>query len=481
MENQKRHIITGYALFSLFFLGGLFAYTLFRLNLFSIENSTSVETVLESLKNSSADIYKRTGSFDNPEMDTLFKASLENQPRVLSIVLYSKVKNIIYKAVGKSKLYLDNAFSGNYSSAPVYNTPFGTNIMEKQFAIVHNEQNVPLVLGVVYIDLSIKDMHAILWEVFYILAGFFGMTLILIVILAVFARSKAVVTDHDVSARTDSRVHRHGDSLVLEDARDTFEEDFAFPDITGLPDDRIMSSHNRQGPVMEEHVEESVSDEEISSSGDFPDISEEVISDTFGSGKGPDLPALDDHDASDAVLPPLDEPVPQKPGKNSSALYNEDTGLVKPVFLKERLQAEIERSAQFDEDLSLVVVGVAGQEYSSEVLKKLANIVHNHFTFHDLAFEYSGTRNRIGCAVLAPDVDLDKTSRTCALFQADCRKLGLETAIGISSRNGRIISPDSMLEEAQAAQEKALVGGAGSNKIVAFRSDPDKYRKIIST
>ena len=56
----------------------------------------------------------------------------------------------------------------------------------------YREQSVPIVLAAVYTDFSIKDMHLLLWEIFYILTGFFGMTLILIVILRIAARPEPV-------------------------------------------------------------------------------------------------------------------------------------------------------------------------------------------------------------------------------------------------------------------------------------------------
>ncbi len=50
---------------------------------------------------------------------------------------------------------------------------------------------------------------------------------------------------------------------------------------------------------------------------------------------------------------------------------------------------------------------------------------------------------------------------------------------GLSSRNSRIISPSILIKEASGALKKAF--SEPDRKLIAFRSDPDKYRNYISS
>jgi hypothetical protein len=50
--------------------------------------------------------------------------------------------------------------------------------------------------------------------------------------------------------------------------------------------------------------------------------------------------------------------------------------------------------------------------------------------------------------------------------------------IGLSSRNGRLLSGKRLIQESQAALKKAASGG--ETGIVGFRSDPQKYREFLA-
>jgi GGDEF domain-containing protein len=50
--------------------------------------------------------------------------------------------------------------------------------------------------------------------------------------------------------------------------------------------------------------------------------------------------------------------------------------------------------------------------------------------------------------------------------------------IGISARNGRLVSANRLLSEAEKALSRA--GSAGGGSIIAFRADPDKYRAALA-
>jgi hypothetical protein len=94
-----------------------------------------------------------------------------------------------------------------------------------------------------------------------------------------------------------------------------------------------------------------------------------------------------------------------------------------------------------------------------------------------------------GIAVIVPNIDLDqgisKSEQFSSRFISKLRELsasqsgtpGIELCIGLSSRSGRLIEAERLILEAQRALEKAMADPV--SHIVAFKSDPEKYREFI--
>jgi hypothetical protein len=49
--------------------------------------------------------------------------------------------------------------------------------------------------------------------------------------------------------------------------------------------------------------------------------------------------------------------------------------------------------------------------------------------------------------------------------------------MGLSARNGRLVSGATLLSEASKAMSRAQ--GDSSDSIIAFKADPEKYRQLI--
>jgi GGDEF domain-containing protein len=103
------------------------------------------------------------------------------------------------------------------------------------------------------------------------------------------------------------------------------------------------------------------------------------------------------------------------------------------------------------------------------------------FTFRDLIFE----RGANGISIILPNIDLDHGFRMAEEFRhkiatrsstPDFAKIDLR--IGLSSRSGRLVDPDRLLAEADRALEKARDDPA--SPIVAFKSDPERYRRFLA-
>lgn len=131
-----------------------------------------------------------------------------------------------------------------------------------------------------------------------------------------------------------------------------------------------------------------------------------------------------------------------------------------------RLELELERSASFNQDLSLLVFN--GRSNAEEH-------IHSSYTYKDLVFVLDNGE----VAVIEINKDLDTSlSMTEEFIRDRIDKTGSRVMrAGIASRNGRLISADRLFNEA----ENALRKTDETKNIVAFRSDPEKYRKYLKS
>ncbi|MBN2050987.1 MAG: hypothetical protein JW760_11115 [Spirochaetales bacterium] len=191
---------------------------------------------------------------------------------------------------------------------------------------------------------------------------------------------------------------------------------------------------------------------------------------------------------TDTVPPPPAAPKKKEPQKGSSpavskdippGLYSPDTNLVWEAFLQERLDNELKRAASFDQDLVLGLLSVSGYPASFS-LKALGALILQHFPFTDLVFSYGLS----GVAVIIPNTDLDQGIAEFEALQPDILELeqtesNLIISVGLTSRNGRLLDAQRLIKEAHRALEKAL--SEKKNSIIAFKTDPAKYREFIAS
>lgn len=168
--------------------------------------------------------------------------------------------------------------------------------------------------------------------------------------------------------------------------------------------------------------------------------------------------------------------------QNDLKLFSPQTGLVWQQNLAQRLKFEINRTASFNQDMVLAYISVDQYKKLKSFEKiriEVAHIILDIFPFQDLAFEYEEN-----CyAVILPDQNLNEGIKNLEIFlkkimQSVFMEQTVSVSIGLSSRNGRLLSENILMKEAESALNKAI--DAGGNKIVAFKSDPDKYRKTLS-
>ena len=139
---------------------------------------------------------------------------------------------------------------------------------------------------------------------------------------------------------------------------------------------------------------------------------------------------------------------------------------------------ELKKSASFDQDLSLTLIGSQSNHISNNAYE-FREILNSHFPFHDLIFRYSD--NIYG--VLLPNTDLEQGIHQIEIFDQKFvgnsgNFLKFPIMFGISSRNGRLISGNTILKEADTALKKAMRDK--NFPIIGFRPNPAHYREYLS-
>jgi GGDEF domain-containing protein len=178
-------------------------------------------------------------------------------------------------------------------------------------------------------------------------------------------------------------------------------------------------------------------------------------------------------------------PATKAPAEASPAgLYSPASGLGWAEYMKERLNAEISRSASFEQDLSLLAIAYDGLSSQDRSYGEIGKAIREFFSFRDLAFE----RGDDGFAVILPNIDSSHAIRMAEEFfkklvflaDGDYAELDLlPLYMGISSRAGRLVDGARLSDEASSAIERAHY--EKDSHIVAFRPDPDKYRLFLAS
>jgi GGDEF domain-containing protein len=198
---------------------------------------------------------------------------------------------------------------------------------------------------------------------------------------------------------------------------------------------------------------------------------------------------------ADRLLPKLADPIDDGALMEAatSARLADPRGLFSPLsglgwesYLEDRLEAELSRSASFEQDLSLLLVAFEGIAPGDPTYALIARTIAEFFSFKDLAFE----RGPEGFAVILPNLDADHGLRMAEEFHRKVTLLirgegasapldSLPLCIGLSSRAGRLVEAPRLLGEAAIALDRARE--EGDTKILAFKPDPDKYRLYLAS
>ncbi|MDE7292006.1 MAG: hypothetical protein K2N58_08170 [Treponemataceae bacterium] len=166
--------------------------------------------------------------------------------------------------------------------------------------------------------------------------------------------------------------------------------------------------------------------------------------------------------------------------KNEQGLFSPTSGFGWESYLDTRLGSELIRAASSEQELSLLVIKIPGMTPQSDYYAKVCKTLLDFFQFKDFIFEYKED----GFAAIIQGKGIDEAMESAESLYANLKStLNKERAnarplIGISSRSLRLISAERLKTEAEQAAEHASTDN--ESPIVAFRVNPEKYRKFIT-
>ncbi|MDR2376163.1 MAG: hypothetical protein LBD96_06980 [Treponema sp.] len=201
-----------------------------------------------------------------------------------------------------------------------------------------------------------------------------------------------------------------------------------------------------------------------------------------------ELPDFDltDNDDNDDELPGFDltddDELPDSDQKTPQGLFSPRSGTGWEAYTNDRLDSELHRCASTEQDLALIVAVVKEPaKLDAEQFQLFCREAVQYFEHRDLIFEYQDQ----GISVICPGFSLEQAFAASEEFNN--RVLGqlsrpagskVDFRFGISSRSGRLIDAGQISFEAAEALKKAV--DDRESHIVAFKSDPEKYRHYIT-
>ena len=175
-------------------------------------------------------------------------------------------------------------------------------------------------------------------------------------------------------------------------------------------------------------------------------------------------------------------PIPTAEGEdNPHGLFTARGNIGWESYTHDRLSSELHRCASFEQDLVFIAMEFYCEEAISDSLyNQFANEAVTFFTMRDLIFE----RGEKGISIIIPSTALEQGMAKSEEFRNRIAAKMPESFggrdklyMGLSSRSGRLIEAERLIMEAATALEKTQEEPV--SHMVAFKSDPEKYRKFI--
>ena len=167
--------------------------------------------------------------------------------------------------------------------------------------------------------------------------------------------------------------------------------------------------------------------------------------------------------------------------KGPKGLYSTRSSIGWEEYTEDRLESELHRCSSTEKDLTFILMEFTDITNDS-MYKQAAEEAASFFASRDLLFECG----EYGISVILTGVDLETAISKSEKFQQriagkfpHSRKSKPILCIGLSSRAGRLIKAERLIFESVQALEKAKRDAKST--IIAFKSDPEKYRAFIAS
>jgi hypothetical protein len=161
--------------------------------------------------------------------------------------------------------------------------------------------------------------------------------------------------------------------------------------------------------------------------------------------------------------------------------YSQRGRVVREENTETRLTEELQRCAAAGQDLAFISIEYkpAGDE---TFYARFAADAARFFTSRDFVCE----KGEKGISVICPGFNLDTGFLNADEFHnrimgkyPDFFKVKTDLCMGLSARTGRPVNAERLMFEAEEARERALMDPV--SHIVAFKSDPDKYKAFMES
>lgn len=160
-------------------------------------------------------------------------------------------------------------------------------------------------------------------------------------------------------------------------------------------------------------------------------------------------------------------------------LYSPRSSIGWEEYTKDRLDSELHRCSSTEKDLALGIIEFTDLTNDAMFRQSAAEAI-SFFSERDLLFEYGNW----GISVMLPGISLENAiTKSEKFYQHIMGKFprgynrSSSIFIGLTSRSGRLLNADRLMLEAEEALKKAKKDP--KTPIIAFKSDPEKYREFI--
>jgi hypothetical protein len=277
-----------------------------------------------------------------------------------------------------------------------------------------------------------------------------------------------------------------GDDIIDNGSDDFLDEgDLTLPDFTETQD------NGADDTIIDNSSDGIIDDGDLA----LPDFTETQASDADDSiiDNGSDDIEIDIEDSADTededtptfgvyvLSETIDTPPAGSTKERPNGLYSPRSNIGWEAYTHDRLASELHRCAASEQDLVVLLMECGGSvNCDNNLYRKIADEAVDLFNLQDLMFEYGSQ----GIAVIIPGEDINQGISHAEKFRNRIYKTCYDAFInnndllvGMSSRSGRLIDAQRLLLEASRALGKAREDNQAP--IVAFKSDPEKYREFI--